>query len=233
MAGLAVLAGLAVRRAAADRRPVVLVMALAAVTLAAARWLAASGVADGDGLTVANDVALIVAAVAVVAGSSPQRWLSGAIHGLVVDLGPSRHPELPRPVPRDAGRQADRHPGPRDRRGHAGVPVQIDLDGPVEGLPPGLRALIYFFCSECLANMAKHAGASAAAVRVNATDGRLTVSVDDDGRGGVSLAGSRGLRGLADRVEVAGGQPVRDQPGWRPEPHQRRGPGCFPPAMMG
>jgi signal transduction histidine kinase len=85
------------------------------------------------------------------------------------------------------------------------VPVQIDLDGPVEDLPPRLRALIYFFCSECLANMAKHAGASAAAVRVNAADGRLTVSVDDDGRGGVSLAGSRGLRGLADRVEVAGG----------------------------
>jgi signal transduction histidine kinase len=75
------------------------------------------------------------------------------------------------------------------------VPVRIDVDGAVEDLPPGLRALIYFFCSECLANMAKHAGASAAAVRVNAADGRLTVSVDDDGRGGVSLAGSRGLRG--------------------------------------
>jgi signal transduction histidine kinase len=85
------------------------------------------------------------------------------------------------------------------------VPVRIDVDGPVEDLPPGLRALIYFFCSECLANMAKHAGASAAAVRVNAADGRLTLSVEDDGRGGVSLAGSRGLRGLADRVEVAGG----------------------------
>jgi hypothetical protein len=85
------------------------------------------------------------------------------------------------------------------------VPVRIDVDGPVEDLPPGLRALIYFFCSECLANTAKHAGASAAAVRVNATGGRLTVSVHDDGRGGVSLAGSRGLRGLADRVEVAGG----------------------------
>ena len=95
MAVLAVLAVLAVRRAAADRRPVVLAVALAAATLAAAWWLAASGTAGGDGLTLANDVALIVAAVAVVAGSLPQRWLPGAIHALVVDLGPSRHPELP------------------------------------------------------------------------------------------------------------------------------------------
>jgi hypothetical protein len=63
--------------------------------LAALAGLAASGTAGGDGLTLANDVALIVAAVAVVAGSSPQRWLPGAIHALVVDLGPSCHPELP------------------------------------------------------------------------------------------------------------------------------------------
>ena len=74
------------------------------------------------------------------------------------------------------------------------VPVQIDVDGPVEDLPPGLRALTYFFCSECLANMAKHSGASAATVRVNATAGCLTISVGDDGRGGASLASSRGLR---------------------------------------
>jgi len=74
------------------------------------------------------------------------------------------------------------------------VPVQIDVDGPVEDLPPGLRALTYFFCSECLANMAKHSGASTATVRMNATAGCLTISVGDDGRGGASLANSRGLR---------------------------------------
>src|SRR6185312_17334375 len=69
MAALAVLAGPAVRRAAADRRPVVLTVALAAGTLAVTWWLAAAGTAGGDGLTLANDIALIVAAVAVVAGS--------------------------------------------------------------------------------------------------------------------------------------------------------------------
>lgn len=85
------------------------------------------------------------------------------------------------------------------------VPVRIDVDGPVDDLAPQLRALTYFFCSECLANMARHSGASAATVRVSASAGRLALSVSDDGRGGASLAASRGLRGLADRVEVAGG----------------------------
>jgi len=32
-----------------------------------------------------------------------------------------------------------------------------------------------------------------------------SISVGDDGRGGASLASSRGLRGLADRIEVTGG----------------------------
>src|SRR6202012_5739150 len=85
------------------------------------------------------------------------------------------------------------------------VPVRVDVDGPVDDLAPGLRALTYFFCSECLANMAKHSGASSARVRVSASADGRALSVSDDGRGGASLGGSRGLRGLADRVEVAGG----------------------------
>jgi signal transduction histidine kinase len=367
MAGLAVLAVVAMRRVAADRRPVLLAVALAAATLAVVWWLAASSTAGGDGLTLANDVALIVAAGAVVAGSSPQRWLPGAIHGLVVDLGPSRSPELPvsdllagtladpelevryaipgrgwvdeqgRAVepPPAAGPGTDRvtrvpapgggevaliggltaesgsalsraaataaalalenarisaevreqaeavresrkrllavadeerqalaarlraGPGEQLQRvdqllagldgGSSGdirgelasavadleqlalglfpatlsgrpvgvlvreiaagmpVPVRIDMNGPIEDLPPGLRALTYFFCSECLANMAKHSGATAATVHMNVTAGRLAISVSDDGRGGASLANSRGLRGLADRIEVADG----------------------------
>jgi hypothetical protein len=48
---------------------VLLTVALAAATLAATWWLAASGTVGGDGLTLVNDVALMVAAVAVVAGS--------------------------------------------------------------------------------------------------------------------------------------------------------------------
>jgi hypothetical protein len=71
MAGLA---GLAVRRVAADRRPVLLAVALAAATLAATWWLAASGTAGGDVLTLVNDVALIVAAVAVIGLGIKVAW---------------------------------------------------------------------------------------------------------------------------------------------------------------
>jgi signal transduction histidine kinase len=53
--------------------------------------------------------------------------------------------------------------------------------------------------------MAKHSGASAATVRMDVTAGLLIISVGDDGCGGASLANSRGLRGLADRIEVADG----------------------------
>jgi hypothetical protein len=42
-------------------------------------------------------------------------------------------------------------------------------------------------------------------VQIDATAGRLNISVGDDGCGGASLANSRWLRGLADRIEVVGG----------------------------
>ncbi len=38
------------------------------------------------------------------------------------------------------------------------------------------------------------------------------MSVLDDGQGGATLSGSRGLRGLADRIEVAGGSLAADSP---------------------
>jgi signal transduction histidine kinase len=37
-------------------------------------------------------------------------------------------------------------------------------------------------------------------------DGRLLVEVEDDGRGGADPSAGRGLRGLAARVEAAGGR---------------------------
>jgi signal transduction histidine kinase len=45
-----------------------------------------------------------------------------------------------------------------------------------------------------LSNAAKHAGAW------------LVVEIRDDGRGGASIAGGSGIRGLADRVEALGGR---------------------------
>jgi signal transduction histidine kinase len=58
---------------------------------------------------------------------------------------------------------------------------------------------------EALANAAKHAGASAVAVRAHAQDDRIVVEVSDDGRGGARIERNGGLEGLATRVASVDG----------------------------
>ena len=60
--------------------------------------------------------------------------------------------------------------------------------------------------SESLTNIAKHAHASTASVRVTRSAGQLVVEVVDDGVGGADTERGSGLRGLADRVEAIGGR---------------------------
>ncbi len=91
-----------------------------------------------------------------------------------------------------------------DLAGRAAVPVELSVaDG---RFPPPVEAAAYFVCSEALANIGKYAQASRAAIDVDSRDGKLVVSVSDDGRGGASLDAGSGLRGLVDRVEALGGR---------------------------
>jgi signal transduction histidine kinase len=85
------------------------------------------------------------------------------------------------------------------------VPVPVELRTPARELPADIEAVAYFVCSEALANIAKHAGASSVSVSVTTGDGRVRVAIEDDGRGGADPAGGTGLEGLADRVEALGG----------------------------
>ena len=85
----------------------------------------------------------------------------------------------------------------------APVPVYLEYDVP-QDLPEHIEAGAYFVVSECLTNMAKHAEASFASVRValepTLTSRELVVAVTDDGIGGADTAKGSGLAGLADRV---------------------------------
>jgi signal transduction histidine kinase len=83
-------------------------------------------------------------------------------------------------------------------------PLRVDLTAPVAATSPAVAACVYFVCSEALANVAKHASASAVQISVTARADAITVVVGDDGVGGADLLG-RGLQGLADRVETLGG----------------------------
>jgi signal transduction histidine kinase len=86
----------------------------------------------------------------------------------------------------------------------APVPVQVQAD-PEERLPGNVESAAYFVVSEALANVAKYAEATEAAVAVRRADGRVIVDVSDDGIGGADLRRGSGLRGLADRVAALDG----------------------------
>jgi signal transduction histidine kinase len=73
-------------------------------------------------------------------------------------------------------------------------------------LPPAVEGAAYFVCAETLANTAKHSGAGDAHIDLETFEGRLRLSVCDDGVGGANLAKGTGLQGLADRVAALGGR---------------------------
>ena len=83
-----------------------------------------------------------------------------------------------------------------------GMPITANLmtSGQLQDLPSAQKALVFFFCSECLANVARHAKATAATVELHLEASNLMMSVLDDGHGGATMTAPRGLRGLADRV---------------------------------
>jgi signal transduction histidine kinase len=87
----------------------------------------------------------------------------------------------------------------------ASLPVTLnaELDGRLE---EAIEVAAYYVVSESLANIGKHAQASAATVSVGRDNGTLVVEVTDDGVGGADSEVGSGLRGLADRVEAHGGR---------------------------
>src|SRR5262249_21338990 len=66
----------------------------------------------------------------------------------------------------------------------ARLPIPVHTDVPDRRLPGPIEASVYFFCSEALTNVVKHARATSASVRVELRDDRCAVEVRDDGIGG-------------------------------------------------
>jgi signal transduction histidine kinase len=86
------------------------------------------------------------------------------------------------------------------------APMSIELDVRVKGrLPEPVELAAYYVVSEMLTNAAKHARASVVQVAVEVHDGRLHLSVHDDGVGGADPACGSGLVGVKDRVEALDG----------------------------
>lgn len=86
----------------------------------------------------------------------------------------------------------------------APLPVSLHVDH--VQLEPNVEASIYFFCSEALTNVVKHASAQSASVRITASSSELTIEIRDDGVGGAEIGnGGTGLIGLTDRIGALDG----------------------------
>ncbi|MFF0152326.1 histidine kinase [Micromonospora sp. NPDC005203] len=89
------------------------------------------------------------------------------------------------------------------------VTVHADLHGE---LPEIVETTAYFVVSEALGNVARHAQATHAEVRLGRSGGDLVVEVTDDGRGGADPTRGTGLTGLADRVAAVDGRLLLSSP---------------------
>jgi signal transduction histidine kinase len=95
----------------------------------------------------------------------------------------------------------------------ARAPVSVQVtEVPETRLPGPIEVAAYYLVAEALTNVAKHAGATEATVRVTRTGERARIEVRDDGVGGAAVGDGSGLRGLADRVEALGGHLEVDSP---------------------
>ena len=90
-----------------------------------------------------------------------------------------------------------------DLSARAGLPVAVHA--PAGRFADVVEATMFFVCSEALANVTKHAGATTVRLEVSERAGRLVAEIADDGVGGAEIAAGRGLRGLADRLGALGG----------------------------
>jgi signal transduction histidine kinase len=68
-----------------------------------------------------------------------------------------------------------------------------------------VESAVYFAIAEALTNVAKHSRARAAWVMLRHRDGRLAMTVADDGAGGADPAQGTGLAGIQRRLAVFDG----------------------------
>jgi two-component system sensor histidine kinase DesK len=92
--------------------------------------------------------------------------------------------------------------GAREAMTAAGIECRVDEQHP--GLPTAIEAVLAWTVREGVTNVMRHSGAKRCVIRILSKDGRATVDIIDDGRGGLAEPGS-GLHGLDERVRERGG----------------------------
>lgn len=87
----------------------------------------------------------------------------------------------------------------------AGLDVTVDVRGPVADLPPDVDAAVRRIAQEALTNVRRHAGVTAAEVRLSYRRRRVEIEVLDSGAGRPFEAG-HGIVGMRERATAFGGR---------------------------
>ncbi|MEU4820628.1 histidine kinase [Actinomadura sp. NPDC023710] len=96
---------------------------------------------------------------------------------------------------------ADRGVGDAVRALALDHPLDVEVSAELPARPePPVESAAYFAVSEILTNAAKHSGASRVWVDMRYENHMLRITVTDDGRGGATLEGGSGLRGIERRI---------------------------------
>ena len=98
-----------------------------------------------------------------------------------------------------------------------GVEAKLQASGETAGLAEDVQTAIYRTAQEALANIGRHAGATAVEMELSANGHGVELRVRDDGAGfnpADTREGGLGLKGMAERARLVGGEfDVRSSPG--------------------
>ncbi|MFG3258770.1 sensor histidine kinase [Streptomyces sp. NPDC048172] len=96
-----------------------------------------------------------------------------------------------------------------------GLEATLTIEGARHGMPAAVDRTVYRIVQEALTNVARHAAARTASVRIDCRPDALAIRVDDDGRGAspggdgvpaTATATGVGLAGMRERVTALGGR---------------------------
>ncbi|MFJ5155642.1 sensor histidine kinase [Streptomyces sp. NPDC088353] len=94
-----------------------------------------------------------------------------------------------------------------------GLDATLTIEGQRHDVPAAVDRTVYRIVQESLTNIARHAAADSASVRIDCRPDALTIRVDDDGRAtpGTAPVPGVGLLGMRERVTALGGR-LRAEP---------------------
>jgi signal transduction histidine kinase len=94
-----------------------------------------------------------------------------------------------------------------------GLDATLTIDGRQHDVPAAVDRTVYRIVQEALTNVARHADATTAAVRISCLPDSLAIRIDDDGKAASATAAlpGLGLLGMRERVTALGGR-LRAEP---------------------